>query len=642
MPDPVTIKALRFTYPLQHREPAAGFAARLATLNGRPMNQLMRDVYIQPFTIDRGKEPDVRKLAVLGAADADELIRYTPKPATRDRFHVVAGETLGHQGVNRTYFRFCPHCVLEDIEAFEGPMAARPWLRLEWTIAHFRSCDRHGVLLTATTPIRRRFEPFNFSETMGSLLDNMQAMAGATPLHPAPSPFQAWLRSRLDGTPDPENWLNQAPLYAAAEFCEALGVSALHDPKVKVESLSEGDWATAADEGYRIASAGEASLRTLLTRLNEAQSETRGVWGPRDTYGLAYGLLHKTREDAAYEPFRKAVRQFAMESMPLPASTDVLGHVLEKQVVHTVRSTAQASGAHDRTIRRVFERKGLGKDSLDAGLRNHRVTVSSEDVERMLEQLKTAMTTPQVMTATGIPRTHLNAIIAGRYLPTVTGSADQAHAKHRFAPSEVDAMMERLFEGATVITTPSPRQMPIMEARGAAVTSIENILAMVFGGKLAWKGRLRGRRDYGALLVDADEITRLVRTEPTMLNLTRTEAIDIIPGFSRFALDAFLASGHLQTAMEFSPDARREVEVITKDSAMRFVESFVTLGELRQVSGLHLKRVKLLLRGAGIKTAFDPDDFKVWIYDRHAVDRAVAERPDFWVYDKAKARAAVH
>jgi hypothetical protein len=641
MREPVIIKPLRFRYPLQHREPAAGFAARLATLNGRPMNQLLRDVYIQPFTIDRGKEPDVRKLAVLGDADAEELLRYTPKPATRDRFHVVAGETLGHRGVNRTYFRFCPHCVLEDIQAFEGPMAARPWLRLEWTIAHFRSCDEHGVLLTATTPIRRRFEPFNFSEAMGALLDNMQVMAESAPPHPTPSPFQAWLRSRLDGTPDPDNWLNKSPLYAAAEFCEALGVSALHHPKVKVETLSESDWATAADEGYRIASAGEASLRELLGRLNDAQAATRGVWGPRDTYGYAYGLLQRTRDDPAYETFRDVVRRFAMETMPIPSGTDVLGHVLEKQLVHTVRTAAMASGAHDRTIRRAFERNGLGKESLNAGLRNHRVTVPAEQIERMLKQLKTSMSTPKVIKATGIPRTHLNALVIGRYLPTVTGSEGQPDAKHRFARSEIEAMLGRLFKGAVEVESPTSRQMSIANARHAAVTSLGNLFEMIFEGHLTWKGHLQGRRDYGALLVDADEVTRLVRSGPAMTNLSRTEAIAAIPGFNRFALDAFLATRHLKTAMEFNPEARRMVEVITKDSVELFRGNFITLGELRELSGgLHLKRVKLLLKGAAIQPAFDPDEVKVWIYDRHAVDRVLAERPDFWVYDKAKALAA--
>jgi len=364
------------------------------------------------------------------------------------------------------------------------------------------------------------------------------------------------------------------------------------------------------------------------------------VWGPRDTYGYAYGLLQRTPDDPSYDRFRDAVRQFAIETMPIPAGTDVLGQVLEKQVVHTVRTAAKASGAHDRTIRRIFERNGLGMDTDGSDLRNHRVTVPAGEIERMVKQLKTALSTPAVIKATGIPRIHLNAIMAAGYLPTVTGSENHANAKHRFARSQVNAMMARLFDSAVDVTTPTPRQMPIMEARQAAVTSLEALLGMIWDGKLSWKGRLAGRTDYGALLVDADEIKALVRHEPSMTHLTRTEAMEFIPGFNRWALDGFIDEGLLHTTMEFSPEARREVEVIPRESAELVRRDFVTLGELRQISGLHLKQVKVLLRLAGIETAYDPEEFKAWIYDRNDVKQAVQKRPNFWGYDKAKARAA--
>lgn len=57
-------------------------------------------------------------------------------------------------------------------------------------------------------------------------------------------------------------------------------------------------------------------------------------------------------------------------------------------------------------------------------------------------------------------------------------------------------------------------------------------------------------------------------------------------------------------------------------------------------AGLHVKQVKLLLKGAGIEPEYDPADFGVYVYDRKAVDKAVAERPDFWAYQKSRAQAA--
>lgn len=210
------------------------------------MNDFLRDLCILPRDIDKGVEAQVRLLALVGGADPDQLVRFTPIPAVRDRFHVVAGETLGHQGVSRTIFSFCPHCVAEDLESFAGPERARPWLRLQWTISHFRSCDKHHVHLVTTSPIRRRFEPFDFSETIDRYLNGLDHLV-ATAVAVAPSPFQAWLLRRLDGHKEPDFWLDQFPLYIGAQWCEALGISALHHPKVHTTKLNPSDWATAAD-----------------------------------------------------------------------------------------------------------------------------------------------------------------------------------------------------------------------------------------------------------------------------------------------------------------------------------------------------------------------------------------------------------
>ena len=78
-----------------------------------------------------------------------------------------------------------------------------------------------------------------------------------------------------------------------------------------------------------IGRAGDESLRAFLKRLNDAQASARGVWGPRDTYGYAYGLLQKTLDDPSYGKLRDAVRRFAIETIPLEPGTDVLGALAE-------------------------------------------------------------------------------------------------------------------------------------------------------------------------------------------------------------------------------------------------------------------------------------------------------------------------
>jgi predicted HTH domain antitoxin len=546
---------------------------------------------------------------------------------------------LGHRAVNRTLFGFCPKCVAEDLEAFPGPAHARAWLRLEWMIGHFRVCNQHGIHLAHASPIRRRFEPFDFAETVLLQLTRLQDLiVQATAADH--SDFQDWMQRRLDGHRDTDMWLDQFPLHVAVEWCEALGVSALHDPKVQASTLTQADWARAADQGFRLCAEGENGVLALLERLNEAQRGTRGFWGLRDTYGYAYGFLQRTVADTEFQPIRDLVRDFANRTVPIEPGTDVLGVVVDKPGVLTVRSAARASGVHDRLIRRIVEREGMAPDAIADGRRNHRVTVDASRIDGIVARLKDALTAPEVMELLGgIYRPHLNALIAIGALPTIGGSEKQAYAKHRFARDDIDAMVSRFLNGAVEVATPGPRQMSLAQARQTAVAEFETLLSLAFDGKLQWKGRLVGRHDYGALLVDVDEVIALVRAEPPMVHYT-IGALRKLLGFSSETVEAFVTEELLADDVEFSPDARRDVRVITLESVELFRKNFVSLGELRDAAGLHVKQVKLLLKGAGIEPEYDPADFGVYVYDRKAVDKAVVERPDFWAYQKSRAQAA--
>jgi hypothetical protein len=189
------------------------------------MGEFLRDMGIKPHELDKGVEGAVRELAEVGGADPDLLLRYSPHQGRNERFSTLAGEVMGVTAVNRTFFRFCPKCVEEDLAEFPGPMAGRPWLRLQWVVSHFRSCGKHGIYFEKAAPLRRRFQHFDFAETIETLLPGLAELSAKVERAPA-SPFQDWLLARIDGVRAPDLMLDDMPLGAAAEWCEALGVSA--------------------------------------------------------------------------------------------------------------------------------------------------------------------------------------------------------------------------------------------------------------------------------------------------------------------------------------------------------------------------------------------------------------------------------
>ncbi|MBN8974058.1 MAG: TniQ family protein [Rhizobiales bacterium] len=627
MTDIGLLRAVSWRYPLEAREPAAGFASRLAGLNGLPMRKFLREMRIHPHDLDKCRHSALQSIAVLGSADVEKLSRFTPIPSVDGDCFTIGTESLSRLSVRRTYFCICPHCIREDLAQYDGPVATRPWLRLEWIITHFRSCDRHNVLLVPTTPTRRRYQPFDFTEWIAAIVPKLDELAQAS-VKISPSPFQKWMMDRLEGRCDAANWLDDMPLSAAIAFCETLGLSALHPPKVLVTSLSVSEHATAADEGFKIACQGDVEIERLLTRLADAQSTTRGFWGLRDTFGHAYGLLESTKNSRDYAKPRNLFRRVAIANVPIKAGTSVLGEVLEKRVVHTIRSAANVSGAHSLTIRRLFERKQL-RDEATLQLMDHRVTVKSDELERILDDLKSALTTTQVQQVTGIPRNHLFYMINAGHLPTVTGSHEKAYAKHRFTQAAVDDTLERLFRDTVPVEKPTGRQMSVLRARQAAVSGLNEIIDFLFAGRI-WKGLLSGRREYGALLVDADEIIAAIREGQVKSGFTKAEAAKFIVGMGRDSVQKFIAAGHLCLVEEFSPEARRKVLVVSRESAEEFLQAYVSLGELSQSAELHHKQIRSALRNVGIEAHFDPDIFLSFFYARAAVNKALIANPNLW------------
>lgn len=606
---------LGFAHALQHRETVAGFASRLAWLNGRPVDALLRDMAIHPRMIDQGDEKAIREIAYLGSAEADPLLFYSPRKITQKTW-AVAGRNVPRQAISRTYFRYCPCCILEDLNEFDGPRHVRPWLRLEWTLSWIRSCDRHGMPFVVTHPTRRPFAPFDFIETMRPLLENVEREAQDVGMWPA-SAFQAWFMRRLDGDTADPNWLDALPLDAAADFCEALGVSALQDPKVQISSLSEADWADAAEEGFAAAAEGPDSIRALLDRLNAREVDRRGYWTPRDTYGWCYHFLERTKDRPEFAEIRAIIRKAAVETMPLSAGTVVLGEIIEDQQVHTLYSLARTAGIHKRTLRTILERRH--PDSGQPDVSDNRLTVTTEIAADIVSGYKGAMTVPAVARMTGIEKRTLDTMIANGWLKTRSKSANIAFAKHRVGQEDVDAMFAALFAGAVEVTEEADGMMDLPTVREHCTCSLETVLRLVFEGTLEHKGHLAGRHDFHALLVDLEEVRAKIPVRSEMKGIMRKDMKNVIRGIDQNTPAILAERGYLKTITENHPLTGSTLTTYTRESAEAFAQSYVSLGELCQDSGLHRGRIQKDMREAGVDVVFDKAEFMTVFYRRKEV-----------------------
>lgn len=620
------IQPLGWAHPLQKREPASAFASRLAALNGVDLRTLMADMAIPQSDVFCGTEAATRDIAALGglgAADTEELIRYTPLRLPSNGATRVGSERLGKRTVSRAFIRYCPHCIREDIETFKGPEAARPWLRGEWLIENVRSCRRHNVWLALAAPIDGRGGAPDFAATISrTALRNLNALLRDAVPSP-PSAFEDWIVARLDGIRQASNWLDDMPLRVGIEFCEALGVSSLHPPRAGVGKFSTIQWARAAEEGFGLASAGEKGMEPMLSRLVQQQSTTRGQMGLFDTYGYVVRRLRRTGKDPDFEKARAALRRHAIEYLPLAPGTDVLGETLDRRRLHTIHTASVETGVNVRAIRTVLVRKGLYTADAAAGLTNHRINLSVEEFEREIRRLGDAVNADTVKQITGIPRNHLTSLISLGLLPSLTDFNNIERAKHRFARDDVDGLMERLFRGAEAVTDATERQMTIQRARLIALAKLDDLLRWVHDGTLRWKGRLGNELRYENLLVDVDEVVSLIRNNREITGVHYDSVGQFIPGLTGTAAIALARLGAFQTLEEFSSRSRRAVNALTPESVKDFRERYITLVELCRIGGFAPKRGVNRMRAAGVEPAFPYDAIRVKVYPRHAAMAAM-------------------
>lgn len=586
------------------------------------MATLLKDMRINPRALGRGDAATVEQLADLrhlDAAQREALRRYTPWRALGDEAATVAGNRLMPRSVTSSSVRICPHCVAEDLDAFEGRMIARPWLRLEWIISHVRSCGRHGNLLLDIASVHPTHRTFDFSQTVAHeilpVLDRLRAEAVLGP----GAAYRDWFVARLDGVRDPGNWLDDMPLHAAAAFCEMLGLSARHPAGIAVYKLGHQEWALAAEEGYRAASLGKAGIDPLLDRMVAERKYRRGILGHEKAYAHVYVFLRRSGDDPDFEKPRAVLRDHAFATLPFNPGRTVLGATLQARKVHTLRTAALTVSRSDVGLRRILAASALTKpDALG------RLKVPLPEFEVLAASLAEHLTTKDVASLTGFDRRLVEDLAETGMLPSLPADRRPAGANHRFMRGDVRALMARLFRDAQTVPAPHGRRVPVVQARNKTRGHASDILSLILGERLAWVGRTGDTDRYENLLVDIDEVVAVMRSGASMKGVYATEAAELLPGVRKEGMRHLADAGHLVETTEFCPRSMRRMKVYTRESIEAFAAEYVSLNAVAQAHGIYHASAAHRLRKAGVNAAFDTGNVGSVIFRRRDVDASGA------------------
>ncbi|WP_020093886.1 TniQ family protein [Methylobacterium sp. 285MFTsu5.1] len=601
MPLPGRDRFLERGHPLQPREPATGYASRLAALNGVPLMSLLTDMRISHWDLWKGNEAELTSLAALRGLREDavrDLVRYTPRAGLPKKLYAVAGHRLLPRSVITTSSRVCPHCIAEDLDEFTGPTFARPWQRLEWMLDHVRSCGRHGTLLIGLIGSKQSHRRFDFSQAVAQQvlpkLDSLRASA----VQALGAGYGAWIVGRIDGAHPLGNWLDEAPLHAAVAFCEALGFSAMHDPRARPMKTRFEDLARAAEEGFRVASQGPEAVEALLDRIVGTHfRHTRGSAGHGRVYGQVHVALRRVMDDPGFDTFRHVLREHAFRSLPISPGTSFLGVPLEERRVHSQRSAATSMSMTDVRLRRLV---GASESAAVAARDEAPLRIPVTEFDRLVAGMREYINAKEISAQTGLDIRQIRRLAERGLLKELPDTSRRAGARYRFRRVDVDSFLKRMFRHAVPVDGPSGRRMKVETVASHYRVAAVDIIQLIHDGQCKWVGSTGKENLWRNLLVDADEVyAGLDRTSNE--NLADADVLAMLPFLRRPDLAALARAGLLEWIDGYSPPGPRPRRGIKRTSVEAFAAAYVTLGEIAAAMGFSVYYVTCLLRKAGVK-----------------------------------------
>ncbi|WP_370270422.1 TniQ family protein [Nioella sp.] len=513
------------------------------------------------------------------------------------RMRVIAGETVHSEFTAMKTTSFCPICLLEDQEP-DSPSRSMRVGRITWQIEHLRVCSKHGVEL-----VRRPLGTFSEGlQVMSDVAPDDAVLEQLATLAPGrtPSALQHYIEHRLAGEAGPA-WLDDQPIDLAARACEMLGVILTAGTHVNLKTLDGLGWHRAGDTGCRAASRGaegiRAALELHLARIPE--EERRG--GPQHVLGRLYQWLQFKKNTKAVGPIREVVREFILDSFPIPAGTDLFGEAVDRQRVHSAYSLAKVSTLHVKTIVRAMVLAGVLDGDPDRA-QSHLV-FDADEGEALARRIETALTGKALEGHLNCNRVQAQQLVRSGVIPRIIDGEHASGALKGVALADADAFLDRFMAQAKQVNVASPGVVDIVAAAEAARWPVLDIVNGVLSGLFARVEVVDPALKFKGVLVDPEEVRLVLSRNKAAGRVGIEEAVALI-GMPVHGVNALLRlrDGDGAPYLSEYPGVNAKgatVRLFDVSEILAFRRGHVSLKEVAEAQSFSPKVMKMKLDGRG-------------------------------------------
>ncbi len=592
-------------------ETAASLASRLAARNGTSLRRFCLDMQLSLHAVHDGRAIVGRAVAELAGHDPDAFAAsmLTRLGNVESRDWSYRGQHLRTENLKRSCRNVCPLCLAEDLTAGGLRTVELVSARCVWRVRHLRTCSVHGVALIEVDEEVDKYSTYDNALVYRGLLPRLDQVCRDA-VRRDPSDFEAYLFRRLETGVGGVAWLDRKPMWAASHLVERVGTAKLLGDAPNLNRLSTSDWWAVGRAGFEALEGGPEGIAPVLDLLHDSFRFTRtGRNAPRKIYGQLWRWI----EDATgpeFDDVRDVMREHALSRLPLAAGTEVLGHVIERRRVHSLRSLHVETGRHQRRLRKMLAGHGLLPDGHEK-VNPNRLVFDADRIKPLLAGIVAPMGTREVLDYLGVAR--VQPLIADGVITPIPTTGRKA-GQHEFARADVEAVMEDLLRHAEPIDAVGTDQVDLVQVCKSTSRKMAEVITMVREGRL---GKVWHRADANGLrsvIVSKVEVKALTAA-PDHDALARHQVVKRMRVY-HVAVQHLIEKKKLPSVVLPSSRGGQPATYVTEAALTAFQERYVTLSEMARTRRMSIRDVKRELVARGIEPVLSTREYVTGFYLR--------------------------
>lgn len=599
-------RSLALTCNLFDRETPTSFASRLAKRNRYgSANDFCLDVGLDWSAIIRGNAGEIYRLADLAKVSGSELQRYAIRTVSTSRFR-IGRETGTISTIHRTHTRVCPDCIADAYDQHGAPGLFR---RADWQLVSVRACEMHSRPLIRLPTERYTKGNYDTAALILQHLDHLRDTGNAE-ASTSPTDLERYLRSRLARRRGKE-WIDRLALGVVSRCSEMLGARIMFGPDAKASELSEQMLHDAGSVGFDVLRRGPDALRRCLVMLKQGNLESDGYH--THDLGVFFYWLTASRSPKEMRPIRRIVRDFVVDHYPLDPGRVILGHVIHRPKLLSLREASRRL-----RIRQVRVRSLCAAAKIL--VRENPASLSENDFRDLVCYMDRFAAFKEAAAWVGCSFTQLARL---EELGMITQHEVEPGVR-RFLWTELRGFTKWIEE--LPVRDESAQLRSLWKTCNMLKCTVAEVYGMIQSGRLTSAARSAGSANFTALLMDPNEVRdHLVLGIPQDPHLK--EAAVKLRSNGR-TIHYLARHGFLKVQKLRHPSSRNMRSYVDRHSLEQFLEEHITIGLLAEaldtvagplVNHLNKMQIEPVLAAPRISR----------IYDREVVQARLAVPGEF-------------